>query len=356
MHIMQKKLLVRKFQRFRKSPGLARWKQLVVRRPVVASFVSLVLLAGLVVGTQASWHAYQTNSESLATVSARKFHSVLTHALVMLRVKVENTDKTPPAAPAASNLSPTGTAAKSGSKGSSSGSSSNAASASGHFSTLSVGTSLPSDATCAAQVRSMPETRSSNNTANATKGVGGNAEFPRVTGNFAGSTDEILQWVACKWGIDEDIVRAQAAKESWWRHATYGDWSTDTSICAPEHKIPGADNPTDHPSECPESIGILQVRWQYHQSAFGPSNNALKSTAYNADYTYAVWRDCFEGNMTWLNGEEKGANYAAGDEWGCVGEWFSGRWLTPSTIPYIDAVKSYKNQRIWETPNFLAVN
>ena len=33
----------------------------------------------------------------------------------------------------------------------------------------------------------------------------------RVTGNFSGSTDEILQWAACKWGVDEDMVRAQAA-------------------------------------------------------------------------------------------------------------------------------------------------
>ena len=29
----------------------------------------------------------------------------------------------------------------------------------------------------------------------------------RVTGNFTGTTDMILQWAACKWGIDEDIVR-----------------------------------------------------------------------------------------------------------------------------------------------------
>ena len=40
--------------------------------------------------------------------------------------------------------------------------------------------------------------------------------YRRVTGNFTGTTDEIIQWAACKWGIDEDIVRAQMAKESWW--------------------------------------------------------------------------------------------------------------------------------------------
>ena len=40
--------------------------------------------------------------------------------------------------------------------------------------------------------------------------------YARVTGNFTGTTDQIIQWAACKWGIDEDIVRAQAAKESGW--------------------------------------------------------------------------------------------------------------------------------------------
>ena len=39
----------------------------------------------------------------------------------------------------------------------------------------------------------------------------------RVDGNFTGTTDEILQWGACKWGFDEDLVRAIAATETWWK-------------------------------------------------------------------------------------------------------------------------------------------
>ena len=34
---------------------------------------------------------------------------------------------------------------------------------------------------------------------------------------------EIIQWAACKWGIDEDIVRAQVIKESYWYQSTNGD-------------------------------------------------------------------------------------------------------------------------------------
>jgi membrane-bound lytic murein transglycosylase MltF len=45
----------------------------------------------------------------------------------------------------------------------------------------------------------------------------------RVTGRFRGTTDEILQWVAHKHGIAEDVVRAVAVQESWWRMSAVGD-------------------------------------------------------------------------------------------------------------------------------------
>ena len=61
-----------------------------------------------------------------------------------------------------------------------------------------------------------PRTGPTNATYNATRGTTANTAYPRVTGNFTGTTDEILQWAACKWGIDEDLVRAQVAIESWW--------------------------------------------------------------------------------------------------------------------------------------------
>jgi autotransporter family porin len=76
------------------------------------------------------------------------------------------------------------------------------------------------------------------------------------------------------------------------------------------------------------------------------------SSAFNLDYTYSVWRNCYEGRDTWLNTVERGANYAAGDLWGCVGVWFSGRWHVPAAETYITAVKGWLNQRVWETPNF----
>ena len=32
--------------------------------------------------------------------------------------------------------------------------------------------------------------------------------LPRVDGQFEGTTDEIFQWAACKWGLPDDLLRA----------------------------------------------------------------------------------------------------------------------------------------------------
>ena len=215
----------------------------------------------------------------------------------------------------------------------------------GHFSTLPPGAALPSDATCAAAVRSAKEIHADNNTANHTIGTitGSALNLPGVTGNFTGTTDQIIQWVACKWGVDEDIVRAQIAKESWWHQNAGGDRTNDPSLCYPDVRgtLP-----------CPESVGLGQVRFAYHGDAFANSNT-IKSSAYNLDYTYFKWRSCYNGNEGWLNQFERGQQYAAGDVWGCVGLWFSGRWHTQPAEQYITAVKDYLAQRIWTTQNFV---
>jgi hypothetical protein len=228
-----------------------------------------------------------------------------------------------------------------------------------YFSTLPPGSSLPSDAACAAAIKSRPENKGVNAAANATRGSqslasdflsGGDPRantqiMSRVTGNFTGTTDEILQWAACKWGVDEDMVRAQAAIESWWHQDTKGDWTTDASRCAPGHGL-GADGT---PGQCPESFGIIQNRYPYEPSAWPGINS---STAFNADLTYAIWRSCYEGYEWWLNNVDRGKDYAAGDALGCMGRWYAGRWYTSGATYYMGRVQDYLNQRIWETPNF----
>ncbi len=229
----------------------------------------------------------------------------------------------------------------------------------GFFNLLPPGSKLPSDAECAAAVKARPENKRTNAAANATRGNQGiastffsggdnraNTEIGvRVDGNFTGTTDEILQWAACKWGFNEDMVRAQAAVESWWRQSTKGDWTTNSANCAPGHGI-GVDGTA---GQCPESFGILQNRYPYEKSGWPAMDT---STAFNADLAYAEMRVCYEGYETWLNNVDKGSTYVAGDAWGCVGRWYAGRWHTSAAESYITTVKGYLSQRIWETSSF----
>lgn len=176
----------------------------------------------------------------------------------------------------------------------------------------------------------MSENRPQNVTYNNTRGTSPHNENPRVDGNFTGTTDEILQWAACKWGIDEDWLRAQIVTESWWDQRTVGDTAA-------------GDGCTSH--------GVGQVRRCYHDPAF-EDENAVRSTAYNADYTYSVWRACFNGEYTWLNTVERGREYQAGDLLGCMGMWFSGRWYTDPALHYMNVVQGHFNSQTWKSPDF----
>lgn len=223
------------------------------------------------------------------------------------------------------------------------------------FATLKAGAALPSGSQCSSWVRAKPrkENKGVNRSYNSTTGHridtslfgSGSGLAKRVDGQFTGTTAEILRWAACKWGIDEDIVNAQAAIESWWRHTTMGDFGTDPAACPDGHGL-GVDGQA---GKCPESYGILQNRYPYMKTAFP---GAMRSTAMSADLAYGIWRNCFEGHETWLNTVERGKQYAAGDAWGCVGRWFSGRWHTDASTQYVNRVRDYLDQRIWETPNF----
>jgi autotransporter family porin len=227
-----------------------------------------------------------------------------------------------------------------------------------HFRTLPPGSKLPSGKQCAKWVRARPkpENKGVNRRFNQRTGQALGSNFlsgdepaadrkivPRVNGNFTGTTKEILRWAACKWGINQNIVFAQAAVESWWRQNTQGDFGRDASACPPNHRNLNAQG------QCAQSYGILQNRYPYETSAWPAAGN---STAMNADTAYAIWRSCYDGYETWLNTVDRGSQYHKGDVWGCVGRWFAGRWRTAPALQYIAKVKQYRSERIWETPDF----
>ena len=145
-----------------------------------------------------------------------------------------------------------------------------------------------------------------------------------VDGRFRGTTDEIIQWAAIKWGFPRRVLRAVAVVESWWRMSTVGDNG--------------------------DSFGIFQVRRPYH--CLGKCRIARRYTAWNADYYGGILRSYFDGNEKWLNTVERGREYEPGDLWGSAGAWFAGRWWTAPAKDYIREVKSRLRERTWTRPFF----
>ena len=230
------------------------------------------------------------------------------------------------------------------------------------FLTVPPGGRLPTGAQCARQVRAVPSTeiRPGNERANhfighqVGPGLFPSGDSPQVTalaplisGNFTGTTQQILEWAACKWGINQDVVFAQAAAESSWNQSHVSDWTTDPAQCPPGHGL-GADGV---PGECPESYGILQTKYIDWKAAW-PA--VAEATAMNVDVAYAIWRSCFDGDEVWLRNSATPAHpYQPGDLWGCVGRWFAGSWYTPAAEGYIQRVQHLLQAKVWEEPGFI---
>lgn len=208
---------------------------------------------------------------------------------------------------------------------------------------LPPGAELPGDVECASRVVAATETRPGNTPFNQTRGRQKNLPIrflSRVSGDFTGTTDEIIQWAACKWGIDADVVRAQAVQESKWDMTTVGDFTDDSRWCAPGH-VPGGDGQPG----CAQSIGILQVKYRWYADAFP---EAAESTAYHLDYVLGYWRMCFEGREAWLVDHPPASGYHAGDMWGCMGRWYAGDWRTEVALYYIGRVQEHYRVRAWQ--------
>ena len=143
-----------------------------------------------------------------------------------------------------------------------------------------------------------------------------------VTGRYRGTTDEILQWAARKWGFDPDLFRAVAYVESNWKMSAVGDGGL--------------------------SFGIFQMKRTYHCCV--PLSS--RYTAFNADYYGGILRAYFDGRQTWLNDVERGGRYRAGDLWGSVGAWYAGRWRTEAAMGYIRVVQRTLRAEPWRGRNF----
>lgn len=200
----------------------------------------------------------------------------------------------------------------------------------------------------------------------------------RVSGHHKGTTDENIQWAACKWGLPDNVLRAVAVREStWYQDDTYagsgrcvmdygcGDLmaeETPDSIvyCAAISQY-GHDYREDYAPAtgiCPRTFGIVGVMsWQApawgalldNQNGTFPFNH--KSTAFALDYLGSQLRGCYEGWEWWLRNTGTG-DYRRGQLWGCVGAWYSGDWRSSAADDYISRVHAELARRTWLTREF----
>jgi hypothetical protein len=196
--------------------------------------------------------------------------------------------------------------------------------------------------------------------------------LPRVDGQFTGTTDQIIQWASCKWGLPDNYLRAEAYTEStWFQYDTYasgrcvtfygcGDFfpgatTASTTYCNGLTTF-GRDYQQDYGAGlCPKTFSIIGemswwnpawgFSWAGNQNGTFPFNR--DSTAAALDYFGAAIRGCYEG-WQW----ELGSSYTSGDLSGCAGAWYSGGWHDAGANSYITTVQGWENSEPWLTPAF----
>ena len=145
-----------------------------------------------------------------------------------------------------------------------------------------------------------------------------------VSGRFTGTTDEVIQWAARKWGFAPDLLRAVGTVESWWRMSTVGDNG--------------------------DSFGLFQVRRPFHCDE--PVCAQFRDdAALNADYYGGILRAYYDGRQRWLNTVAR-RERAALSARRCLGlgrRWFSGRWWNR-----LRAATSARSSGAWRTHLALA--
>jgi hypothetical protein len=293
-----------------------------------------------------------------------------------------------------------------------------------HYSMLGPGASLPSESNCAAAVNFSPIAENAPWNANDGSPAKWNSnqpppenpipsyfydspscctqlpkgDFSNVDGNYSGTTDDLIRITACKWGIDEDYIRAQSWIESGWHQD-----------CAAAHGGTGCNEGGDlnNPADCtPSSItgftttgpttptltasgqfcemegfgglsgtnqydtwGIAQTK-VYYEWATWPMIE--ESTPFSLDYRYAEMRGCVNGDQYgYFNSQSKksgsdylravsnaksnstGASRVSGWNnlqylaYGCIDSHFSGSWFNGRADSYLRGFLSSLNSANW---------
>jgi len=208
----------------------------------------------------------------------------------------------------------------------------------------------------------------------------------RVDGQYTGTTEMIIRWAACKWGMDEDMIRAQATSE----HDTWVQWNAGGDERKSINQCQAGNNP-DHnstnlwsymvPSACYQSWSIWQTKVVYSSPNVGawttwPAIN--ESTAFAADYRYAFQRSCMNGNLSGFFSDKgtggaylsdvanaKNAPYSVSPRnfwnpitganatnleyvaFACLGAHYSGHWMDSDARSYLNSLLSHWKNKDW---------
>src|SRR5262245_39322147 len=135
-----------------------------------------------------------------------------------------------------------------------------------------------------------------------------------VTGGFVGTTDEIIQWGAAKWGIPADWLRAEYYQESKWDQSSLGDLTTVSDVT----KYPAYSRYSS--DQVYQSLGIAQVKWNHpdRNNCIGGEPLRWKSTAFNVDYQLSFVRFLFD-NPKGLRSAWGDSSYSPCDNWQSIG-------------------------------------
>lgn len=169
----------------------------------------------------------------------------------------------------------------------------------------------------------------------------------RIDGAFTGTTDAIIAWAACKWGFDDDALRAAAVVLSDWRQSATS--RVEPGDCPPDIALePGG--------SCPHLFGLFAVNYDAEESAHSTWPMVRDSTAFNADFMGGFLRMCFEGYVTWLHDPAvtppEDGPYVAGDAWACLGFAVAGRWDNDEAAAFEAALRRAHGERPWTKSGF----
>ena len=179
-----------------------------------------------------------------------------------------------------------------------------------------------------------------------------------VTGGFVGTTDEIIQWGAAKWGIPADWLRAQYYFESRWNQtartlqaaeSALGDLTTVSDVT----KYPAYSRYSSN--QVYQSLGIAQVMWNHpdvNTSGIGTEPLRWKSTAFNVDYHLSNVRFLFD-NPKSLRSAWGDNTYSPCNNWLSVGGWYSPwPWNNSGQQHYVETFQTLLSNKVWQEPSF----